>query len=169
MVDFYTEISKIATELAKSCLISGQILAVAESCTGGWVAKSLTDIAGSSEWFDRGFVTYSNESKMNMVSVLKSTLDAHGAVSKAVVVEMAQGVLANSNATLSVSISGIAGPSGGSDEKPVGLVWFAFAKKQNDKISVSTEKCIFAGDRNDVRGQSVVTALSGLLKLTNSK
>ena len=168
MVDFYTKISEIAIELAKIAQKSQMILATAESCTGGWLAKSLTDIAGSSEWFDGGFVTYSNESKMSMISVQESTLAAHGAVSEAVVIEMAQGVLTHTNATIAVSISGIAGPGGGSDEKPVGLVWFAFAKNGNGDISVSTEKYIFAGDRNEVRGQAVVQALSGLLKIIQS-
>ncbi len=165
MVDFYTDISKFATELAKSCLKSGKVLATAESCTGGWIAKSLTDIAGSSEWFDGGFVTYSNEAKISMISVLKNTLESHGAVSEAVAIEMARGVLANTNANLSVAISGIAGPGGGTDEKPVGLVWFAYASSNNSDISVVTEKYIFNGDRNAVRAQAVLQALSGLLKL----
>ncbi|MFV2061331.1 MAG: CinA family protein [Gammaproteobacteria bacterium] len=168
MVDFYTEISKIATELAISSLKSGKVLATAESCTGGWLAKSLTDIAGSSEWFDSGFVTYSNESKISMISVAKSTLETHGAVSEAVVIEMAKGILANTNATLSVAISGIAGPGGGTIEKPVGLVWFAFANDSNTEIMVVTEKHVFKGDRNAVRAQAVIQALNGLVKLTES-
>ncbi len=168
MVDFYTEISKTATQLAKSCLKTGKILAVAESCTGGWLSKSLTDLAGSSEWFDGGFVTYSNEAKINMISVHKDSLESYGAVSEQVVIEMAQGVLAHTKATLSVAISGIAGPGGGTEEKPVGLVWFAFVNNNKGEFTVSTEKQIFNGNRNDIRGQAVLQALSGLLKIAKS-
>jgi nicotinamide-nucleotide amidase len=165
MIDFYTDISKIATELAKICLNSGKVLATAESCTGGWVAKSLTDIAGSSKWFDGGFVTYSNESKISMISVSKNTLEMHGAVSEAVVSEMARGVLARTNASVSVAISGIAGPGGGTAEKPVGLVWFAYASSSNSNVTVLSEKFTFNGDRHEIRGQAVMQSMLGLLKL----
>lgn len=162
------KVSKIANQLAKSCLNVGISLAVAESCTGGWLSKSLTDIAGSSEWFECGFVTYSNDAKQSMISVQKETVDSYGAVSEEVVIEMARGVLTHSKATLSVAISGIAGPGGGSDEKPVGLVWFAYSYKKNKEINVTTEKHLFKGNRNDVRGQAVLQALTGLLKITES-
>jgi len=163
------KIAEIANQLALKCLNLGITVAVAESCTGGWLAKSLTDLAGSSEWFDRGFVTYSNEAKISMISVGKSTIEQHGAVSQQVVVEMARGVLSNSNVSVSVAISGIAGPSGGTEEKPVGLVWFAYARDLHGEVSLVTEKQVFNGDRNDVRGQAVLTALNGLLKIVDSK
>lgn len=168
MIDFYTKISQTATQLANSCQKTGKILAVAESCTGGWLSKVLTDRAGSSEWFDGGFVTYSNAAKKHMISVQKGTLETYGAVSREVVIEMARGVLAHTNATLSVAISGIAGPGGGTEEKPIGLVWFAFAHKLKGETSISTEKYIFKGGRNDVREQAVLQALSGLLIIVES-
>ncbi|MFV1983623.1 MAG: CinA family protein [Thiohalomonadales bacterium] len=164
-MDFYTEISKTATQLAKACLKTGKLLAVAESCTGGWLSKSLTDLAGSSEWFDGGFVTYSNEAKINMISVQKDSLESYGAVSEQVVIEMARGVLAHTKASFSVAISGIAGPGGGTEEKPVGLVWFAFVNNNKGEFTVSTEQHIFNGNRNDIRGQAVLQALAGLLKI----
>lgn len=105
----------------------GATLTTAESCTGGWVAKAITDIAGSSAWFERGFVTYSNEAKAQMIGVREATLEQHGAVSEPVVIEMAIGALKEARADYAISISGIAGPDGGSDVKPVGTVWFGFA------------------------------------------
>lgn len=161
------KVIRTANQLANICLNIDIKVAVAESCTGGWLSKSLTDIAGSSEWFEGGFVSYSNEAKMSMISVNKSTLESHGAVSKAVVIEMAHGVLKFTNATLSVAISGIAGPGGGTEEKPVGLVWLAYANINNSKISVTTEQHVYKGDRSDVRSQAVLQALSGLLKIAN--
>ncbi|EKN4921878.1 nicotinamide-nucleotide amidase [Yersinia enterocolitica] len=132
----------------------------AESCTGGWVAKALTDIAGSSAYFDRGFVTYSNAAKHDLLGVKESTLAEHGAVSDAVVREMALGALRAANADFAVSISGVAGPDGGTTEKPVGTVWFAFAKRDG---KVSATKQLFYGDRDEVRLQAAVFALQTLL------
>ncbi|ASI89790.1 MULTISPECIES: nicotinamide-nucleotide amidase [Vibrio] len=132
------------------------ILVTAESCTGGGVATAITDIAGSSAWFDRAFVTYSNDAKIDMLGVATETLGQNGAVSEAVVVEMAQGALQHSKGTLSVAISGIAGPGGGSEDKPVGTVCFAWASQQG---WLKVETCLFEGDRAAVRQQAVMHAL----------
>ena len=138
----------------------GMMLAAAESCTGGWLAKVCTDIAGSSDWFERGFVTYTNEAKQEMLGVAAETLQTHGAVSEATVAEMATGALNNSRAQISVSISGVAGPGGGSAEKPVGSVCFGWAVQGGE---TTTERCQFDGDREAVRLQAVHHALQGLL------
>jgi nicotinamide-nucleotide amidase len=132
----------------------------AESCTGGWVAKVLTDIAGSSAWFERGFVTYSNAAKQEMLGVRPATLAAAGAVSEAVVKEMVRGALANSGASLAVAISGIAGPGGGSSEKPVGMVWLAWGRTGAEPRA---RVMVFDGDRKAVRCQAVAAALQGAL------
>ncbi len=135
------------------------MLATAESCTGGWIAKVLTDRPGSSAWFDRGFVSYSNQSKQDMLGVLPETLREHGAVSRETVLEMAGGALANSAAQLSVAVSGIAGPEGGTQEKPVGTVWLAWGAP--DGVEAVCEH--FPGGREQVRRLTVVRALQGLL------
>jgi len=137
-----------------------KLLAVAESCTGGWLAKCLTDIAGSSQWFERGFVTYSNAAKQEMLGVQAATLAAEGAVSEAVVLEMVDGALQHSRADIAVAISGIAGPGGGAPGKPVGTVCFAWSVK--DAIHQEYTR-YFEGDREAVRQQSVACALQGLL------
>lgn len=155
-------INQQVKKIAEILLANNKKLAVAESCTGGWVAKVFTDLPGSSAWFERGFVTYSNQAKIEMLGVDASTLDALGAVSEATVREMASGALQNSHANYSLSVSGIAGPDGGSKEKPVGLVWFAWANK-NDVIK--SESQMFKGDRESVREQAVSYALAGLIKL----
>lgn len=138
----------------------GAWVTCAESCTGGWVAKALTDIAGSSAYFDRGFVTYSNAAKHDLLGVQESTLESYGAVSEAVVQEMAHGALRKANADFAISISGIAGPDGGSAEKPVGTVWFAFATGEGQIVA---RKQLFHGDRDAVRLQATVFALQTLL------
>ena len=140
---------------------NGKMLATAESCTGGWVAQCLTAIAGSSEWFERGFVTYSNAAKHEMLGVPGDTLAAHGAVSQAVAVAMAEGALKHSHAHWALAITGIAGPAGGSPEKPVGTVCFAWAA---DDGRVATETCRFTGNREAVRRQAVAHALAGLVE-----
>jgi len=154
------KLTLIVEQLAANLLQNNKRLTVAESCTGGWIAKVLTDLAGSSEWFERGFVTYSNEAKQEMLGVLASTLEAQGAVSEEVVKEMALGALQNSHADISLSVSGIAGPGGGTEDKPVGLVWFAWAYQ--DTV-ITAEKKIFSGDRNEVREQAVFHALTELV------
>jgi len=156
----------LVEKLAERLIKNNKKLAVAESCTGGWVAKVLTDLSGSSVWFERGFVTYSNQAKHEMLSVAESTLETYGAVSQETVVAMARGVLKNSSADFSLSISGIAGPDGGSAAKPVGLVWFAWAIKTHDAAEIITaEQQIFSGDRGAVREQAVIYALTDLLKI----
>ena len=155
-------ISELATTLVGELTSKNRAVATAESCTGGGIATALTDVAGSSAWFDRGFVTYSNQAKQEMLGVSGEILATEGAVSEATVVEMARGALRNSQASVAVSLSGIAGPGGGSPEKPVGTVWFAWASKQG---RVATRMETLAGDREAVRRQAVVLALQGLLDL----
>lgn len=135
-------------------------MATAESCTGGWVAQAITAVPGSSAWFECGFVTYSNEAKQELLGVQAATLSTHGAVSEATVREMAAGALTRSRAEVACAISGIAGPSGGSAEKPVGTVCFAWAMVGR---AVETASLHFDGDRRAIRAQSVRAALQGLL------
>lgn len=139
---------------------SGRWISCAESCTGGGIAKVITDIAGSSAYFDRGFVTYSNAAKHELLGVTEATLQAHGAVSEEVVREMAQGAMHAAKADLALSVSGIAGPGGGSEEKPVGTVWFGFAERSG---RVLTRKVQFTGDRDEVRLQATIFALQTAL------
>ena len=139
-------------------------LVSAESCTGGWVAKQITDLAGSSVIFERGFVTYSNRAKEEMLGVSGKTLEQYGAVSEAVVIQMVEGALANSYADIALSISGIAGPSGGSKEKPVGTVCFGWMRRGSKALATTV---LFKGDRDQVRRQSVDYALNGVIKLIN--
>lgn len=155
------ELESLAEQLGQALLSRGEWLATAESCTGGWVAQTLTAIAGSSAWFDRGFITYSNAAKMEMLGVPETTLERHGAVSEATARAMAQGVLSHSRANWSLSITGIAGPSGGTAEKPVGTVCFAWA---SDDGGCEAQTRLFNGDRAAVREQSVRYALRGLLE-----
>jgi nicotinamide-nucleotide amidase len=135
-------------------------LATAESCTGGWVAEIVTHTGGSSEWFERGFVTYSNQAKSDMLGVKPEILAAHGAVSEETAREMAAGAIANSRATVALAITGIAGPTGGSPEKPVGTVCFAWCRRG---ATAQSERRQFGGDREAVRRQSAIHALEGLL------
>ena len=147
----------LANRLAAVLSRRGESLVTAESCTGGWVAKICTDLAGSSVWFERGFVTYSNDSKNELLGVSAETLDQHGAVSEQTVREMAAGALHHSKAHWAVAISGVAGPGGGSREKPVGTVWFAWAGPAAWLMSQCHR---FEGDRTAVRRQAVATVLS---------
>jgi nicotinamide-nucleotide amidase len=140
----------------------GLVLTCAESCTGGWVAQTVTAVAGSSAWFDRGFVTYSNEAKQEMLGVPADILKDFGAVSGETARAMALGALAHAHAQVALSITGVAGPSGGSAEKPVGLVWFGWARTGREAL---TESRIFAGDREAVRRQAVIHALQGMLAM----
>ena len=154
------DLNDLSQQLANTLLQQQKQLAVAESCTGGWLAKCLTDIAGSSRWFERGFVTYSNAAKQEMLGVLPATLARDGAVSEAVVREMAAGVLRLSAADLSIAISGIAGPGGEVPGKPVGTVCFGLATKES---VLQSDTQHFEGDREAVRRQSVAYALTCLL------
>lgn len=147
----------LAQQIIDKAGAEGLMLAAAESCTGGMVAAALTDVPGASAVFDRGFVTYSNEAKSELIDVKPLTISRFGAVSQYVAREMAMGALANSNADIAVATTGIAGPSGGSDRKPVGLVWFAVATHAG---LVRTERRVFGfGDRNFVRLKATETAL----------
>ena len=154
------ELEVLAAKLGALLLTNGEKLATAESCTGGWAAQCLTAIAGSSDWFERGFVTYSNEAKQEMLGVEPETLLKHGAVSEAAARAMAAGALRHSHADWTLSITGIAGPAGGSPEKPVGTVCFGWAGPDG---RVEVESCFFPGSREEIRRQSVAHALTGLL------
>jgi nicotinamide-nucleotide amidase len=139
----------------------GERLVSAESCTGGWVAQVVTSVAGSSEWFERGFVTYSNESKQELIGVRAETLARYGAVSEETAREMARGALAASRGTLALAVTGVAGPSGGTPAKPVGMVCFAWADRSG---TVRSETRHFTGNREKVRRQSVMRALQGIVE-----
>jgi nicotinamide-nucleotide amidase len=149
------------TEVAGLLLAKGWMLATAESCTGGMIAAACTDLAGSSAWFERGFVTYSNAAKTELLGVDGALIDAHGAVSEPVARAMAEGAVARSHAQLSVAVTGIAGPGGGSPGKPVGTVWFGWCAGGR----VLTAQHRFDGDRAAVRSATVVRARQGLLSL----
>ena len=152
-------------ETAKILLNSDRMLVTAESCTGGMISSACTDLAGSSQWFERGFVTYSNEAKHEMLGVPKELIDAHGAVSEPVARAMAMGAIEHSHADVAVAVTGIAGPTGGSADKPVGMVWFGFALNGE----CVTETKLFAGDRAAVRQATLrhaLTRLNALLRLS---
>ena len=152
------DIDRLAAEVGALLKKTGVKLALAESCTGGWVAQAITAVPGSSAWFDRGFVTYSNESKIEMLGVATATLAHHGAVSEAVVREMAQGAIRHSRAHVSVAITGIAGPDGGTPDKPVGTVWLAVA----DGGEPRTMTFRWPGARDQVRTLAAWWALAML-------
>jgi len=154
-------LAQLVAELAQLLSARGEMLVTAESCTGGWVAKVCTDLAGSSVWFERGFVTYSNRAKQDMLGVSSDTLAVFGAVSEQTVLEMAAGALANSAAGWSLAISGVAGPGGGSPDKPVGTVWLAWAGPGGWRTS---ECWVFDGDRDAVRRQAVQRSLAVLVQ-----
>jgi nicotinamide-nucleotide amidase len=154
------ELIALASRVGSALKAKGLLLATAESCTGGGVAQAITEIAGSSEWFDCGFVSYSNASKTEMLDVSPAAIAQHGAVSEEIAAAMAEGALANSNAHVALSTTGIAGPGGAVPGKPVGTVCFAWAKDG----STHTERLVFQGDRQAVRRQTVAYALQGLLK-----
>ena len=153
-------IRSLAAQLGRQLLDHDRMVTTAESCTGGLVASALTDIAGSSGWFERGFVTYSNQAKVEMLGVEADLIETHGAVSEEVARAMAEGALVESRAQLAVSITGVAGPGGGTRDKPVGTVCFAWVGLEQP---VQSETMHFAGDRARVREQSVRHALGGLL------
>jgi nicotinamide-nucleotide amidase len=158
------ELARLAVRVGKALLRSERSAATAESCTGGWIAKAMTDIAGSSQWFIEGFVTYSNESKARRLGVPMSVLKNQGAVSEAVARAMALGALRRSGAQVAVAVTGIAGPDGAVPGKPVGTVWLAWAVKRELKVHVTAELKRFSGDREAVRRKTVRAALAGVLK-----
>ncbi len=155
---------ELARQVGARLKAAGAVLVTAESCTGGWAAQAVTAIAGSSEWFERGFVTYSNAAKQELLGVQPQTLQRHGAVSEQTAREMALGALAHSRGTVSLAVTGVAGPGGGSPDKPVGMVCFAWARDG----ALESETRRFSGDRESVRRQSVIHALEGLLKLLDA-
>ncbi len=164
MVEPEKSLINIAQELGTALKVRGFVLVLAESCTGGMVAQAVTSIAGSSVWFDRGFVTYSNAAKIEMLGISPATLEKFGAVSEEVAKEMALGALKNSHAQIAGSITGIAGPDGGSAEKPVGTVCFAWAS-----INIQTEAITikFTGNREEIRQQAAAALMAGLIERLN--
>lgn len=154
------DLHTLAAQVGDLLLRQGWRLATAESCTGGWVAKEVTGVPGSSAWFDMGFVTYSNAAKEQLLGVRAQTLQEQGAVSEATVTEMAAGALAHSGADVALAISGIAGPGGGTPDKPVGLVCFGWATRDG-RLRTASEQ--LPGDREAVRAQAVARALQGVL------
>ena len=152
----------LAAQLGGLLKSHGLMLATAESCTGGGVAHAITEVAGSSAWFERGFVTYSNLSKQQMLGVSEATLMQYGAVSEAVVRQMVSGALSHGAARMALAVSGIAGPGGGTPDKPVGTVWFAWGLKN---AAVHAERHQFPGSRAEVRAHAVHTALQGAIDL----
>ena len=156
-----TQITELVERVAHLLRAREATLATAESCTGGWIAKALTDKAGSSDWFGYGIVTYSNEAKETLLGLAPELIDMHGAVSSEVAAQMAVGVRAISDADVAVAVSGIAGPDGGTDEKPVGTVWLAW---KGPGSRAATQLAKFDGDRESIRRQTVVAALKGILR-----
>ncbi|KFB69129.1 CinA family protein [Candidatus Accumulibacter vicinus] len=156
----------LAAAVGQLLLANGERLATAESCTGGWLGQCLTAVAGSSAWFERGFITYSNDAKIELLGVTADTLAAHGAVSEATAMAMALGTLQHSRADWALAITGIAGPGGGAPGRPVGTVCFAWAGPDGGAVSCTRH---FQGGRESVRAQSVAHALSGLLERAGSR
>jgi len=151
---------QLCEQLASTLLARGWMMATAESCTGGMIAARCTDLSGSSQWFERGFVTYSNAAKSELLGVPAELIAQHGAVSEPVARAMAGGAVRHAHAQVSVAVTGIAGPTGGSADKPVGTVWFAWCVNEQ----LSSERCVFDGDRAAIREATVAHALQGLLK-----
>jgi nicotinamide-nucleotide amidase len=159
------ELSELSAAVGEICARRGLMIASAESCTGGWAAQVITHTPGSSAWFDRGFVTYSNAAKVEMLGVRPLTLETFGAVSLEAAGEMAAGALTHSRATISLAITGIAGPTGGTPEKPVGTVCFGWCVKGG---APSCERRVFSGDRETIRRQAVIHALLGLISVARN-
>ena len=156
----------LAAQVGDALKSHGLMLATAESCTGGAVAMAITDIGGSSAWFERGFITYANDAKREMLGVAQETMIRHGAVSEAVVREMVAGALRHSHAQVALAVSGIAGPSGGAPDKPVGTVWFAWGIKDGQCLAQLHH---LSGSRAEIRAQSVRIALHGVLELLTQR
>ncbi|CZF78632.1 nicotinamide-nucleotide amidase [Grimontia marina] len=159
------QLVKLATQIGERLKASNQTVTTAESCTGGGISYVLTEVAGSSAWFERAFVTYSNDAKRELVGVATDTLVDHGAVSEEVVAEMAAGALKEANADFALAVSGIAGPTGGSEEKPVGMVCFGWATSKG----TVTETCLFDGDRHEIRRNTIAHSLCRLLSYLDSE
>jgi nicotinamide-nucleotide amidase len=164
-------LERLSIQVGEALKARGLMISTAESCTGGWIAQVLTAIAGSSTYVDRGFVTYTNEAKQEMLGVPATTLESHGAVSEDTVRAMASGALAHSRAQVAVSVSGVAGPGGGTPVNPVGTVCFGWAVrpvKLPAAVQVQSARMLFEGDRESVRRQSVQYSLQGVLRLLES-
>ena len=156
------ELHQLAVELADRLRARGWMLATAESCTGGWVGQLLTSLPGSSQWYERGFITYANAAKVEMLGVPEATLATHGAVSEQTASAMAAGALKHSHTQAALAISGIAGPGGGTPQKPVGLVCYGWALADG---TVMSSTCRLDGDREEIRSRAVAAALRGLIEL----
>jgi nicotinamide-nucleotide amidase len=154
------ELEQLAAKVGDALKLRHWMLATAESCTGGWIAQAITAVAGSSVWFDRGFVTYSNAAKQELLGVPQQVIEQHGAVSLVTVRAMAEGALEHSHARITVAVSGIAGPGGAVPGKPVGTVFIATARKDGETVA---QELHLAGDRTGVRRQAVAAALNGVL------
>lgn len=159
------DLARLAARVGEHLRVAGRRVVTAESCTGGWISKALTDVPGSSEWFETGFVTYGDAAKTTLLGVLPAEIEQHGAVSEAVVKAMAMGALERAGADISVAVSGIAGPDGGTPGKPIGTVWLAWAWRRGKSVHVQARRKSFKGDREAVRRKSVAGALGGLLEL----
>lgn len=160
------ELYEVSGRVGDALKAQALVMAAAESCTGGWIGQAVTMVPGSSKWFDRGFVTYTNEAKQEMLGVSADTLKKSGAVSEQTVREMAAGALKASRAHVAVAVSGVAGPEGGTPKKPVGTVCIAWCRQGGEPVAHTYR---FHGDRDSVRRQSVIQALEGLLLLVNAK
>jgi nicotinamide-nucleotide amidase len=159
------DLARLAARVGTHLLAGQRCIATAESCTGGWIGKALTDVAGSSQWFETGYICYGNAAKTTLLGVLPAELAAHGAVSEPVVKAMALGALERAGADIAVAVSGIAGPDGGTPGKPVGTVWFAWAWRHGKSLHVQARLKLFKGDREAVRRKAVAGALTGVLEL----
>ena len=159
------DLFKLAVKIGQHLLAAGRRIATAESCTGGFIGKVITDVPGSSQWYETGYIAYANGAKTVLLGVLPAELAAHGAVSEPVVKAMAIGALERSGADIAVAVSGIAGPGGGTPGKPVGAVWFAWAWKHGRSVRTQQRMKVFKGDRDAVRRKTVLNALNGVLDL----
>jgi nicotinamide-nucleotide amidase len=159
------ELHQLASELGDKLMARGWMLATAESCTGGWVGQLVTTLPGSSHWYERGFITYANTAKIEMLGVPADTIETYGAVSEETARAMAAGALAHSHAQAALAISGIAGPGGATPQKPVGLVCYSWALADGTLMSST---CRLDGDREEIRSRAVAAALRGLIELINS-
>ena len=158
------ELFILAARVGQRLIEHGNTVSTAESCTGGWIAKAFTDVAGSSRWFGEGFVTYSNDAKVRQLGVPRSLLRTHGAVSEPVVRAMARGALRRARASHALAVTGIAGPDGAVPGKPVGTVWFCWARTSGTRVLLEVDRKRFRGNRETVRRKTVRLALAGLLR-----